>query len=64
MVIRAVPGYCGKVKWMRLRSGLVRTESLAALARQAGYQSTLRLWSKGEKKHGGRERDSNLCGTL
>jgi len=50
-------------KLTRLRSGLVRTESLAALARQADIGPMLRL-SKGEEEHGGRERDSNLCGTF
>lgn len=44
----------------RLRSALVRTESLAFLAAEAGLGTHLRM-GKGEEAGGGRERPSNLC---
>ena len=44
----------------RLRAALVRTESLAQFARQAGIGEMLRL-GRGEEDAGGRERDPNLC---
>ncbi len=44
----------------RLRAALVRTETLACLARQVGIDQMLRL-GYGEEEAGGRERDPNLC---
>lgn len=44
----------------RLRSSLVRTESLAALARQLNLGAALRL-GRGEFNGGGRDRDLLLC---
>jgi ribonuclease-3 len=44
----------------RLRVSLVRTETLARLARQVGIGEMLRL-GRGEEEAGGRERDANLC---
>ena len=44
----------------RLRAALVRTETLARLARQVGIDEALRL-GYGEEEAGGRERDPNLC---
>ncbi|NWG15628.1 MAG: ribonuclease III [Chloroflexi bacterium] len=44
----------------RLRSALVRTESLAFLAAEAGLGIHLRM-GKGEEAGGGRKRLSNLC---
>jgi ribonuclease-3 len=44
----------------RLRASLVRTETLARLARQVGIRNALRL-GHGEEDMGGRERDPNLC---
>ena len=44
----------------RLRASLVRTETLARLARQVGIGDVLRL-GRGEEEAGGRERDANLC---
>lgn len=44
----------------RLRSSLVRTESLAALARQLNLGAALRL-GRGELRSGGRSRDLLLC---
>ncbi len=44
----------------RLRSGLVRTEALAELARQCRIGEFLRI-GKGEEKSGGRTRTNNLC---
>lgn len=44
----------------RLRAALVRTESLAGLARQLGFGKALRM-GKGEEHTGGRERLTNLC---
>ena len=44
----------------RLRAALVRTETLAGLARQVGIDEVLRL-GYGEEEAGGRERDPNLC---
>jgi ribonuclease-3 len=44
----------------RLRAALVRTETLAELARQVGIGEALRL-GYGEEEAGGRERDPNLC---
>ncbi len=44
----------------RLRAALVRTETLAGLAKQAGIGQALRL-GRGEEEAGGRDRDANLC---
>jgi ribonuclease-3 len=44
----------------RLRAALVRTETLAQFAKQAGVGDALRL-GKGEEEAGGRERNANLC---
>ncbi len=44
----------------RLRAVLVRTETLAHFAREAGIGEVLRL-GHGETEAGGRERDANLC---
>jgi ribonuclease-3 len=44
----------------RLRAALVRTRTLAQLARQVGIGAALRL-GHGEEEAGGRERDANLC---
>lgn len=44
----------------RLRAALVRTETLAHLAREVGIQPVLRL-GRGEEEAGGRHRDPNLC---
>jgi len=44
----------------RLRAALVRTETLADLARGLGIGEALRL-GHGEEEAGGRERDPNLC---
>jgi ribonuclease-3 len=45
----------------RLRAALVRTESLASLARLCALGEALRM-GKGEENSGGRERLNNLCG--
>jgi len=47
----------------RMRSALVRTESLARLARNLGLGNALRL-GRGELQGGGRERDPLLCGAF
>lgn len=47
----------------RLRSSLVRTETLASLARKLGIGQAMRL-GKGELISGGRERDVLLCATF
>lgn len=47
----------------RLRSSLVRTETLAAIARKLGVGKAMRL-GKGELLSGGRERDVLLCATF
>lgn len=44
----------------RLRSALVRTESLAEVARKVGVREAM-LIGKGEENIGGRDRDLNLC---
>ena len=44
----------------RLRIAMVRTETLAQLARQVGIPAVLRL-GYGEEEMGGRDRDTNLC---
>jgi ribonuclease-3 len=44
----------------RLRAALVRTGTLAELARRVGIGEVLRL-GRGEEDAGGRERDANLC---
>jgi ribonuclease III len=47
----------------RMRSTLVRTETLARLARQLELGNALRL-GRGELQGGGRDRDTLLCGTF
>jgi ribonuclease-3 len=47
----------------RLRSALVRTESLAQLARDCRVGEALRM-GKGEEQGGGRTRLNNLCGAF
>lgn len=47
----------------RMRSALVRTETLARLARQLELGNALRL-GRGELQGGGRDRDPLLCGTF
>jgi ribonuclease-3 len=47
----------------RMRSALVRTESLADVARSLGLGQALRL-GRGELQGGGRDRDPLLCGTF
>ncbi len=44
----------------RMRSALVRTESLAQVARDVGVRESMRI-GKGEDINGGRERDVVLC---
>jgi ribonuclease-3 len=44
----------------RLRAALVRTETLAGLAKAVKIGEALRL-GRGEEEAGGRERDANLC---
>lgn len=44
----------------RLRAALVRTRTLARLAKQVGIGEALRL-GHGEEEAGGRKRDANLC---
>lgn len=53
----------GEGQLTRLRARLVRRESLAALAREVGLGSHLRLGS-GELKSGGRDRESILADAL
>jgi ribonuclease-3 len=47
----------------RLRSALVRTDQLAAFARQLHFGPVLRL-GRGELASGGRDRDNLLCGAF
>lgn len=47
----------------RLRSALVRTDSLAAFARRLNFGPSLRL-GRGELVSGGRDRDNILCGAF
>jgi ribonuclease III len=47
----------------KLRSALVRTDSLAAFARRLDFGPALRL-GRGELASGGRDRDNLLCGTF
>jgi ribonuclease-3 len=47
----------------RMRSALVRTETLAAFAHQIGLNRILRI-GKGERLTGGQERATILCGTF
>lgn len=47
----------------RLRSALVRTEALAALALKCHIDTALRL-GRGEEENGGRKRGGNLCATF
>jgi ribonuclease-3 len=47
----------------RLRAGLVRTQSLAGYADSLGIGEML-LMGRGEEDHGGRKRQTNLCGAF
>jgi ribonuclease-3 len=47
----------------RLRSALVRTETLAAFSRRFGLDGILRI-GKGERQGGGQNRDTILCGVF
>jgi ribonuclease-3 len=47
----------------RLRSALVRTEQLAAFAREIDLGAAMRL-GRGEGRAGGRQREALLCGTF
>jgi ribonuclease-3 len=47
----------------RMRSALVRTETLAGFARKLEIGSLLRL-GRGEEETGGRDRPANLCGAF
>lgn len=47
----------------RLRAALVRTETLAKLARQFGLGDMIRM-ARGEEDSGGRQRKTNLCNTF
>jgi len=58
-VYRHYPGF-DEGQMTRLRASLVRTQTLAQLARQVGIGEALRL-GHGEEEAGGRERDANLC---
>jgi ribonuclease-3 len=58
-VYRHYPGF-SEGPMTRLRAALVRTETLAGLARQLGIGLLLRL-GRGEEESGGRTREANLC---
>ena len=58
-VFHKYPGF-DEGRMTRLRAALVRTETLAQFAREAGIGKALRL-GKGEEEAGGRERNANLC---
>lgn len=62
MLYRRFPGV-GEGELTRLRSSLVRTESLADLAQICEIGPTLRM-GRGEEASGGRERPTNLCGAF
>ena len=62
MLYRRFPGV-GEGELTRLRSSLVRTESLAELAQICTIGETLRM-GRGEEASGGRERLTNLCGAF
>jgi ribonuclease-3 len=58
-VYRQYPGF-SEGPMTRLRAALVRTETLAELARRLGIGHLLRL-GRGEEESGGRARAANLC---
>ncbi len=58
-VYRSYPEF-DEGRMTRLRAALVRTETLASFARQAGVAQVLRL-GHGEEEAGGRGRDAILC---
>jgi len=58
-VYRRYPSFA-EGRMTRLRAALVRTETLAQLARQIGIGERLRV-GHGEDEAGGRERAANLC---
>ena len=58
-VFRRYPRF-GEGQMTRLRAALVRTETLARLARAVGTGHALRL-GRGEEASGGRHRPANLC---
>ena len=58
-VFRTYPDF-DEGRMTRLRAALVRTETLAQFAKEAGIGDALRL-GKGEEDAGGRERNANLC---
>jgi len=62
MLYRRFPDV-GEGDLTRLRSSLVRTESLAELAQTCEIGPTLRM-GRGEEASGGRERITNLCGAF
>lgn len=62
MLYRRFPAV-GEGELTRLRSSLVRTESLAELAQLCTIGETLRM-GRGEEASGGRERPTNLCGAF
>lgn len=62
MLYRRFPDV-GEGELTRLRSSLVRTESLADLAQTCAIGPTLRM-GRGEEASGGRERPTNLCGAF
>ena len=58
-VYRRYPNF-NEGRMTRLRAALVRTRTLARLAKQVGIGEALRL-GHGEEEAGGRKRDANLC---
>jgi ribonuclease-3 len=58
-VYRRYPNF-DEGRMTRLRAALVRTESLAQLARQTGVGEAMRI-GHGEDEAGGRDREANLC---
>lgn len=62
MLYRRFPDV-GEGDLTRLRSSLVRTESLAELAQICAIGETLRM-GRGEEASGGRQRQTNLCGAF
>jgi ribonuclease-3 len=58
-VYRQYPDF-NEGRMTRLRAALVRTRTLARLAKQVGIGEALRL-GHGEEEAGGRKRDANLC---
>ena len=58
-VFREHPGF-DEGRMTRLRAALVRTDTLADLAREVGLSGVL-LLGHGEEESGGSDRDANLC---